>query len=67
MFGMSPEEKTERSRKAIQVTNSQRWEDPDHPELGAHSSGTLTRMQKRRNYPHKKENRVKVYLDQTQL
>jgi hypothetical protein len=39
---------------------SQRWVDPDHPELGERSAGVLTRMQKRRGYPHGKENRVKV-------
>ena len=41
-------------------TNSQKWVDPDHPELGEHSAPTLARMQKRRGYPHGKENRVKV-------
>jgi hypothetical protein len=42
------------------VTNSQKWIDPDHPELGEHSAPTLARMQKRRGYPHGKENRVRV-------
>lgn len=42
------------------VTNSQRWEDPDHPELGQHSAGTLVRMQMRRNLPHTKLNRRRV-------
>jgi hypothetical protein len=40
--------------------NSQRWVDPDHPELGEHSAPTLTQMQKRRGYPHGKENRRQV-------
>jgi hypothetical protein len=39
---------------------AQRWVDPDHPELGAKSAGTLTRMQKSRGYPHGKENRVRI-------
>lgn len=42
------------------TTNSQRWVDPDHPELGEHSAPTLARMQKRRGYPHGEENRLKV-------
>jgi len=41
-------------------TNSQKWIDPDHPELGEHSAPTLAQMQKRRGYAHGKENRVKV-------
>ena len=47
-------------RMAITKINSQRWVDPDHPELGEHSAPTLVQMQKRRGYPHGKENRVKV-------
>lgn len=46
--------------KGAAVTNSQKWVDPDHPELGEHSAPTLVQMQKRRGYPHDKENRVKV-------
>jgi hypothetical protein len=42
------------------TTNSQKWVDPDHPELGEHSAGTLVQMQKRRGYPHGKENRRQV-------
>jgi hypothetical protein len=42
------------------VTNSQKWTDPDHPELGEHSAPTLAQMQRRRGYPHGKENRVRV-------
>jgi hypothetical protein len=41
-------------------TNSQKWVDPDHPELGEHSAPTLVQMQKRRGYPHSKENRRQV-------
>ena len=41
------------------VVNSQKWADPDHPELGEHSAPTLSQMQRRRGYPHGKENRVR--------
>jgi hypothetical protein len=34
--------------------------DPLHPELGEHSPGILSQMQKRRGLPHRKENRVAV-------
>lgn len=40
--------------------NSKKWFDPDHPELGIHSAGTLVNMQKARGYPHGSENRVRV-------
>ena len=46
--------------KAAETMNAQKWEDPDHPELGTHHSGNLVRIQKRRGYPHGKENRVKA-------
>lgn len=48
------------SVRIAKKTNAQRWEDPDHPELGSHNPGNLVRMQKRRGYPCGKENRVKV-------
>jgi hypothetical protein len=38
----------------------QKWGDPDHPELGQHNAGVLTRKQKALGYPHGKENRVRV-------
>ena len=47
-------------KAAAKIVNAQKWEDPDHPELGQHSPGTLTRMQKRRDLPSGKENRRKV-------
>jgi hypothetical protein len=46
--------------KNAERVNAQKWEDPDHPELGQTTSGPLTRMQKSRGYPHGKENRVLV-------
>jgi hypothetical protein len=54
-------EKDEYGRSVVAMkTNNQRWMDPEHPELGEHSSGTLVRMQMRRGYLHGKENRIKV-------
>ena len=50
----------EHKGKGAKTTNSQKWVDPDHPELGKHSAPTLTQMQRRRGYPHGKENRVRV-------
>ena len=50
----------EHKGKGAKVTNSQKWIDPDHPELGERSAPTLAYMQKRRGYPHGKENRVQV-------
>lgn len=50
----------EHKGKGAKTTNSQKWIDPDHPELGEHSAPTLVQMQKRRGYPHGKENRIKV-------
>jgi hypothetical protein len=47
-------------KEAAKIVNTQKWEDPDHPELGHHSPGTLTQMQKRRGYPSGPENRRKV-------
>lgn len=39
---------------------SQRWEDPEHPELGFQSAATLVGMQKRRGYAHGRKNRRRV-------
>lgn len=36
------------------------FEDPDHPELGAHNAGNLVHIQKSRDLPHNKENRRRV-------
>jgi hypothetical protein len=59
------EEKDNLGRSVIAVkgaatTLSQKWKDPQHPELGEHNPGTLALMQKSRGYPHGKENRVRV-------
>jgi hypothetical protein len=53
---MTAEERSEHSRK----TSQQRYIDPCHPELGAHSAPTLALIQKARGLPHNKENRVRV-------
>lgn len=54
-------EKDELGRSVVAMrVNNQRWRDPDHPELGERSAGTLVQMQKAREYPHNKENRVRV-------
>lgn len=48
------------ARKGGLAVSRQKWADPDHPELGVQMAGNLVRMQKRRNLPHGKENRVRV-------
>jgi hypothetical protein len=40
--------------------NSQRWEDPDHPELGLLPPGPLVRKQRALGLPSEKENRRRV-------
>jgi len=54
------ESRSAAGKKGSRSTNNQKWIDPDHPELGEHSAATLTQMQKRRGYPHGKENRKRV-------
>lgn len=44
-------------KNGAKVLHAQRWEDPDHPELGLQNIGNLVRMQKRRGLPHGQENR----------
>ena len=58
-------EKDELGRSIHSVKNgktasSQKWKDPQHPELGEHPAGPLAIKQKRLGYPHGKENRVRV-------
>jgi hypothetical protein len=61
---LTSEERIENCQKGGRITmaaiNSQKWIDPDHPELGEHSAPTLVKMQKKRGYPHGKENRRRV-------
>lgn len=46
--------------KCGRKTMAQRWEDPDHPELGQRSAGNLVHMQKSRGLPSGKDNRRRV-------
>jgi hypothetical protein len=46
--------------KGAATTNSAKWMDPDHPELGAHHFNKLARLQRELGYPHGKSNRVKA-------
>ena len=61
MFSLSLEEKSKISSDNAKKLNLQRWMDPEHPELGEQPVGTLVGMQKRRGFPHSKQNRVLVY------
>jgi hypothetical protein len=56
LYGVSLEVKSENGTKTMAF----RYQDPDHPELGERSAPHLVQMQKRRGYPHAKENRVRV-------
>lgn len=47
-------------KRGAQTTNSQKYVDPDHPELGIRSPGTLVLMQKARGLPSGPGNREKV-------
>lgn len=60
MFAIPPEERSKISRENALKVCRQKWMDPDHPELGEHNAGVLASMQKRRNLPHGKENRVRI-------
>jgi hypothetical protein len=48
------------AKKTGKLLHSCKWEDPDHPEIGAHSCGTLTKMQRARGLPSGKNNRRRV-------
>jgi len=56
----------ESKRKGGQVTNSTLWEDPLHPELGAHHFNRLKALQRKQGLPSGRENRVKVENQETQ-
>lgn len=60
MFSLSKEERSKLSKESIKKTNSQLWIDLNHPELGSHRACVLASMQKRRGFPHSKENRVRI-------
>ncbi len=44
----------------IRELGTEKWFDPDHPELGQHNAGVLVRKQKKMGYPHGEENRKRV-------
>jgi hypothetical protein len=50
----------ESSRESGKKSMSQRYIDPDHPELGSKPAPVLSRMQKSKGYPNKPENRIRV-------
>jgi hypothetical protein len=54
------EGKSIHAKKVGKIAFSQKWMDPDHPELGAHNAGNLVRVQKAKGLPHGKENRRRV-------
>jgi hypothetical protein len=64
IWGLSKEKQIANASKAGKVggklTGAQRWEDPDHPELGQKPACVLVSMQKRRGYPYGPENRLQV-------
>jgi hypothetical protein len=46
-------------KKGAAVSNSIKWMDPDHPELGSHHFNVLKKLQRQNGYPDSRENRVK--------
>lgn len=54
------EVRSQRSKLVVKKTNSGRWMDPDHPELGIHNPGNLTQLQRKLGYPSGKENKIKL-------
>jgi hypothetical protein len=56
LYGVPVGVKRENGVKAM----AYRYADPNHPELGQRSAPLLVQMQKKRGYPHEKENRVRV-------
>jgi hypothetical protein len=46
-------------KKGAAVSNSIKWVDPDHPELGSHHFNVLKKLQRQNGYPDSRENRVK--------
>jgi hypothetical protein len=54
------EQLSEKGKIGSQVTNSTLWEDPNHPELGAHHFQRLAKLQRQHGYPSGKSHRRKV-------
>ena len=55
------EHAVKRGKETAKIIHSQKWEDPEHPELGLRDPGNLSRMQRRRGLPYGPENRRRVY------
>jgi hypothetical protein len=64
VFGLSEGERKMNASKGGKVggksTGSQKWEDPEHPELGQKPACVLVQMQRRRGLPCGRENRVRI-------
>lgn len=64
IWGMTKEDlrgsRGEGGKVGGKTTGAQKWMDPDHPELGEKPACVLVSMQKRRGYPHGKENRIQI-------
>jgi hypothetical protein len=54
------EVRSKRSTEVVKKTNSSKWMDPAHPELGVHNPGNLSKLQRKFGYPSGKETRTKV-------
>lgn len=54
--------KSKTASESAKRGNRPEWMDPNHPELGVRTASHIVGMQKRRGYPHGKQNRVKVSL-----
>lgn len=50
--------------KGAKVTNSTKWFDPQHPELGAHHFNKLKKLQREHGFPSGKQNRVKLNFEE---
>ena len=57
---------TEERQRTAKILNNTKFVDPEHPELGERSAGTLAMMQKARGFPYGKSNRVKVVIKEEQ-
>ena len=60
VHGLSSEEHSIFGKVGGSKAGNGKWMDPNHPELGVHNAGNLSKRQKSRGLPHGKENRVRV-------
>jgi hypothetical protein len=49
-----------------EILNTTLYYDPNHPEIGFKSAGTLAKIQKARGYPYGSNHRVKVNIDESE-